>query len=404
MRAQIRDLQETISAEIAKIVEAARNDASETRIREQSLQNSLDKAQNELNEQAQATSRLGELQHEVQVNRSLYEAFLTRLNETDAQSRVQQADARIVSLARPPLDPSFPPRKILFVLAAVGALAISGLVAIVVNKLDRRVMSAKQIETAVGSACIGMIPRIQRKYRNNPFLYLCHNPSSVYAEAVRSTFIMLNNTSQRGSKSLLVTSALPGEGKTTFSISLAYVAATSSARVVLVDCDIRRPRIGKVFRSGTESGSDLCDYLYGRAEVLDILHAPEGARFSVITGSPANSTDIETYPLHSHRFFELLQTLRSMFDIIIIDSPPVLAVSDAVFISNLVDATVLATRWGVTTRDSMSLAADLLAQAGTKIDGIILNDVSLRRHARFGYHDRGEYYARVRDYYLPRKA
>jgi polysaccharide biosynthesis transport protein len=399
IRAEIQDLRAVIASEISKIVKAAQSDANETRIREQSLERALNDVQGELNDRVGDYSYLAELQREAAVNRNLYEAFLTRLNETRAQTHMQQADARVVSFARAPINPSFPPTRILTGLAFLASMMISGLLILVIERLDRRLVSTHQVEVISGISGIGITPRIPgRKYRADPCLYLRDKPASVYAESVRSALTLIQ-AAPDAPKSILVTSPLPGDGKTTLSVSLACVAARSRQRVVLVDCDVRRSRARHLFKMG--SGAGLLDYLNGEADIEDIVNVMEEGP-SIIVGSssaPMRGGD-GAYLINGPRLKRLLQRLSETYDVVVIDSPPVLAVSDAIHLSKIVDTTLLAVRWGITTRDSMALTVDLLNQAGSDIAGVVITAVDLKKHAQLGFHDRGHYYAEVRGYYL----
>ncbi len=193
----------------------------------------------------------------------------------------------------------------------------------------------------------------------------------------------------------MVTSASPEEGKSVLAFSLARVIAASPAKVILVDCDLRRPVVNEYIQGEKEPG--LTDYLAGKASLEDVTRKEKGSQLHAITaGAPVpNPSDI----LSSSQMNKFLISLAESYEFVIVDCPPVLAVNDARAIAPLVDAAVFVTRWGKVRRETASYAIAQLAKSGVRIAGVALTRVELKRHAEYGYADSGHYHRKYADYY-----
>ncbi len=196
-------------------------------------------------------------------------------------------------------------------------------------------------------------------------------------------------------KTILITSALPNEGKTTLAVSLARMQAIAGHKVVMIDADYRRPNIAKLI--GIDSKPGLVELLAGTATLEEAISKDEVSGAHVIpTGAPApNPPDL----LASDHMRKLLGALSQTYDLVIIDSPPVMAVSDARVLSTEVDATIFAVRWADTRREVAALALKQLTQAGARVAGVVLTMVDPKKHAKYGYGDSGYYYGRIKKYY-----
>lgn len=226
---------------------------------------------------------------------------------------------------------------------------------------------------------------------------ILEKPNSAFAESVRALHasILLSNVDSPP-KTVLFTSALPSEGKTSLSLSLArLVARTGSKRVVIIDGDLRRPLVHR--HLGMDIVPGLVQLLAEEASMEDVLRRdePSGAYVLTAGGTPANPKDIIT----SEHFARLLDNLKSAFDLIVIDSSPVLAVSDSRILSRLADKTIFVVRWAETRREVVRLGLKQILEAGGDLAGIVLSMVNVKKHSRYGYGDSGYYYGRYRKYY-----
>jgi capsular exopolysaccharide synthesis family protein len=226
------------------------------------------------------------------------------------------------------------------------------------------------------------------------------HPTSQYSEAIRSIRTALRYSDiDHPPKVVLVTSSLPGEGKTVFAASLARSVARSGGRALLVDCDLRRPGVARLLGVDAEPG--LLGLFAEGANQDSIIRvdAASGMHFIVSKGGTANPQDL----LSSQQMRAFLERMRSRYDTIVIDAPPVLAVSDPIILSHVVDATMYLVRWEKTPRPVVLGAMKILRTNGGPVAGVVLSRVNARRHASYGYGDAAYYYGRYSDYYATNK-
>lgn len=396
LRAEIRDLRSKIDAEVNKIVLSLANEVEVARARESTLASNLASIQQNVGELSRASVRLNELQREADANRSLFETFLNRFKETSNQDQIIQPDARIISAAEVPAWPSFPRKKVILALALGISLFLGVFLALLIERLDNGFRSPEQVERLTGVPGLGLIPAVRASRKSQPQDYLLQKPTSAYAEALQSVRTALHFSNvDHPPKVILVTSALPEEGKTTFSISLARLAARSGLKVVLVDGDMRRPKIARVL--GLEADAGLRELLAGDALIPGVLHKDEPSGMHIIPSQPDTPGPQDL--LGSRRMRDLIRQMSSLYDLVVIDSPPIIAVSDAIVLSGLADATLVMVRWETTPREVTISAIRQLRQSGGRIAGAVLTRVNMRKNARFSYGDTAYYYDKYKGYY-----
>ena len=244
---QLRDEKDKVAAairsEVGRVARTMENDVRVAASRVASIEAALGGLKNRNTKDRAASVQLAELERVALANRTLYEQLLQRFNETRDQQGIVQADARVVAMAAPPAVPSSPGPKLFAAAGFTVSLVLGSLLAILLERLDRGLRSAREVETALGLTTLGLVPRLDRLRRNQrPHQYLREKPLSSYAEAIRGvlTALKLSNP-QNPPKVILVTSSLPEEGKTTFAVSLASLVARSQKRVLLIDLDLRHP-------------------------------------------------------------------------------------------------------------------------------------------------------------------
>ncbi|WP_151175533.1 GumC family protein [Hypericibacter terrae] len=399
-KAQLADLQGKIRQEIGRIVKDYTNEVAVARAREVSISSSLEQTRSQVASQNQSDVHLRSLEREADASRTLLENFLAQYQQTGSQQSFKQPDAIIISHASEPEKPSFPKKRILLVLA-LGAFGMLGvLIALLIEEFDRGLRSLGQVERVLGVRGLGLIPTVQTWLGRlrKPEDYVVEKPASALSEALRSlhTGIALSARSEVA-RTVMFASSLPKEGKTSLALSYARVLAHAGKKVVVVDCDLRRSALCR--RLGLRRKAGLSDYIRGTAELDDIIHPdPRSTALIVPAGTaPATSaTDI----LASERLAAFLRALAEHYDMVVIDTPPVLAVSDTQLLSRLVDKTVFVVRWEKTRAETAALAVRALHDAGADIAGVVLSMVNLKRHARYGYGDAGSYYAELRRYYV----
>ncbi len=325
INAELNDLRAKIIEESQRIVESLANEVEVGKAKEQALLFSLDELRDQTNISLQTEVELAELERQAEVARTLYENFLSRFRETSDQEQLHRPDARIIGYAEMPSFPSYPNKRLFLGISVIIGL-IAGLVfAFVLEILDRGFRQNEQVEHATGLSVLGMIPAL-RKHRKVPVDYVMEKPLSQMAEAIRAVraAIQLANV-DHPPKIIMATSSLPGEGKTTFCATLARVAAMSGARILLIDGDLRRPSISKILKLKPEAYLEAV--LAGDKDLNSAIVSDPASGLHVICaqGHSANSADL----LGSMRMRKLITENSESYDMIIIDTPPLMGISDA---------------------------------------------------------------------------
>jgi succinoglycan biosynthesis transport protein ExoP len=394
IRAEIADLNKKIAEEINNVVRGISNEVNAARTRENTLREQLQLLQRSNAQQDSAEVELRELERQAEANRTLYETFLNRFKQTSAQQDIQEADARLVSPAQVPTVPSFPKKLLLIELAFFLSVVIGVLVAFALEQLDSGFRSAEQVEKLAGVPFLGLVPALGMGKR--PQDVVLQEPVSSYAEAIRSvrTALRFSNVDSPP-KVVLVTSSIPEEGKSVFSTSLARSVARSGGRALIIDCDLRHPTLRNLL--GEPKGADLVALFRDGVDVSQIIQVDEQSSLHYIParGGTSNPQDL----LGSQQMKNFLESMRARYDLIVLDAPPVLAVSDALVLSHLVDAMLFLVRWEKTPRPVALGALRLLQNQGRHLAGVVLTRVNVRKHARYGYGDYGYYYGRYGNYY-----
>ena len=362
----------------------------ETTVRETIVE--LDKKQDT---QAKALVQLRQLQREAEASRLIYEFFLSRLKETSVQEGIQRPDARILTEAETPGVPSYPRRGLTLLTGGGGGLLLAFALVFLFERMNNSFRSTDELEGRTGTAVIGTIPIAPVTGRRALLQYLIDKPTSSVAEAIRNlrTSILLVNV-DNPPQVIMLTSALPGEGKTTCCIALAQISRALGKRVLLVECDIRRRTFRSYFDLPERGG--LLSVLSGAKKLEDIVYHDEASGLHILPGeeSSVNAADI----FASHRFTDFITEMRQHYDFIFIDTPPVLAVPDARVVAKTVDAVIFCVRWNKTARDTVVEGLRFFSQIKIKVAGLVLSQVNVNKMARYGYTNYG-YYKEAAKYY-----
>jgi exopolysaccharide transport family protein len=425
---QLKDIDAQIQAEVDRVISGLEAQARIAEQRTASLQGTLNQTRGALASNNRTSVDLNDLQRNVDAERALYEAFLTRSKQTSADQGLEATDARVLSRAKIPTRPSAPNVPILLLLALVAGAGLGVGAVVVAEMLDSGFTTGEDVEQRLDIAFLGAVPHLasvldpappteteqgskRRRFTFRPLVqalwpqtdpavdpigYAVDKPLSAFTEAFRSLRTSIRYAGLgSGGQVIALTSALPGEGKTTTSVCLGRVAAKAGERVIIVDCDLRRRNVNKVL--GVEPGKGLLEVLHGEAELDDVLVQDEasGAWFlplaqasftpKLVFGGPAVDT--------------LLDRLRQRFDLVILDTPPVLAVSDARDIAAKADGVIFLARWRHTQQKAIEGALRMIARVDGRLIGVTLTQVDMREQARYGYGDAGYYYGQYRSYY-----
>lgn len=397
-RTALREIQGKIAAEVGKIVQKLENDVGVARAREIALQDSLEQLKARMAQSNTAEVQLRALERDAAAERTMLETFLSRYEETSAQtdSAVQQSGARVISRADVPDNPSYPPRSLIVMTVFLIAGILSVLAVLAIEQFDRGYRSGEQVERGLGRRSLGLVPVVRSSRGQQPEAFLLKNPTSMFGEAVRSVFTsVLLAPEGPAPRTILITSAQPHEGKTTLAVCLARMRGLSGKRTVIVETDLRRPAVHRKLEVPRTPG--LVEVLTGEMSLEQALHRDEHSGAYVIPAGRVTTDPAEL--LSSAGMRDLIDELARTFDLVILDSPPVVAVSDPRLLAPQVDATILVVRWAQTPRDVAGLAAKQIEESGGRLIGVVLSMVDSKKHAQYGFSDSAYYYAPVKKYY-----
>jgi polysaccharide biosynthesis transport protein len=347
--------------------------------------------------QSAALVEIQQLERESEATRVLYETFLGRLKETTVQVGVHQADSRILSPAI--RGEQVAPRRSLVM--AVGLLLgaiIGAVIALARESMHKTYRTVEQLEQQNGLTVLGEVPRLPVSTRQATVAYLAKKPASAAAEAVRNlrTSILLSKIDMPP-KVILFTSSVPGEGKTTISVSLAQNLAGLQKRVILVEGDIRRRTFSEYF-AGAKDRPGLLSVLSKKTTLSDAIWADPELKVDVLMGEKSNVNAADLFSSQSFR--DLMEELRQSYDYIIIDTPPVLVVPDARIIAAVTDALIYVVKWDHTTHSQVQEGLRQLRTVNINVSGLVLSQVDARGMRRYGYGGQyGPYSRYAKGYY-----
>ncbi|MDS4010533.1 MAG: polysaccharide biosynthesis tyrosine autokinase [Defluviicoccus sp.] len=395
-KSELENLRTKIDAEMERVLKSYVTAVSVTTAREESLERELSRLKAK---QALANSHeieLRELEREAEANRKLLENFLTRLKETTPQldTEMQIPGATVLSPAAVPLH-SLPDKRIVLTVSTVISLLLGFGLALMAERLDYGFRNAEQVTEATGLPVLAHLPT-SRGGSGGPDAAILDSQPSLFLEGIRSTYIQLALRSKRPAiRSLLVTSSMPKEGKTTLAIGLTRTRATAGHRALLIDADLRRPSVHIRLKLEREPG--LVDLLVGDASLEQVLQRdePTGA-FVIASGSTARDpSDL----LGSKAFKTFLDQACGAFDLVVLDSSPLMSVSDACNLAPLAEETVFVIQWGKTGREVVKLALEKLTETEGVPRGVVLSRVDTAKIRLYGYGDAAYYDRAVREYY-----
>ena len=332
------------------------------------------------------------LRREYESHKTNYATVAGRHDESELSGANPVSNIRDHERARTPTNHVFPRMKLNLAVALFVSLVLGFSLAFLLEYLDRTVKSAEDIEATAGVPMLGMIPRILELTSGDADLvdrdlYVFKNPSSQAAECARSIRTnILFSSADRELKLLTVSSPNPQEGKTTAVMYLGTTMAQSWQRVLLVDTDLRRPRLHKSV--GVSRGRGITNLIFGDATYEDAIKTTEIPNLFVLPCGPTPPNPAEL--LLTNRFREILDDLREQYDWIIFDSPPLNGITDAVVLGKMSDGTILVVESGRTVRDHLARARRSLEDVDANVLGVILNDFDLR-DSKYGYYYRYQY-------------
>ncbi|MGH6952089.1 MAG: GumC family protein [Vitreimonas sp.] len=388
VQAERQDIRAQIRAEIGRIATGMRNDVAIAQTRLDRLQADMGQMRGELAGSNEQMVTLRQYESEVDAARTVYQSFLQRFHEIAEQGTIRNAPAQIVSAASAPSERSSPRLSIALVLSVAAAAGLGLAAGFLVEALDDSFDSADDVEQKTGLPALASIPSVRRSELrqsatlSNPAAYLIGRQMSPFGEAFRVLrTAILFAAGQPKSQVVAVTSALPGEGKTTVSLCLARVAALSGQRVLLIDCDLRRRSVKEVLDIEPDAG--LLQVLAGEVGWQQAIHVDEASGMSVLPLSGCGFTPKEIFGAED--MSALLAELRGSFDLIVLDCAPVLAVAETRVAVAKADCAVIVARWQKTPMRAVRAMLQQLSDAGASIRGIALNGVARRSPGYYAY-------------------
>jgi succinoglycan biosynthesis transport protein ExoP len=393
LRSAIQVTQTKIDGEIGKVVQGVKNEFLAAQAKENSLAGALNAQKGDALAMNRKAIDYSVLDREVQSGRQLYDNLLQRAKETGVSSELRTSNVRIVDKAEQPLGPVSPRKGMNLMLAVFGgSLAACGL-AFFAEYLDNRIKSPDEIRIHLGLAHLGMLPALDGKALASGYPMVSKGVPGNFAEAFRAVRTnVLFSTAQEGSRSIVVTSTGPGEGKSMVASNLAISLAQAGQRALLIDADMRKPKTHEIFEMAQEPG--LSNLLVGNAKASEAVRKSGVANLWIIPSGhvPPNPAEL----LGSPRFKEFIASLKDHFDWIVIDSPPVMAVTDAALVAHNANGVVFVVGAEMTSRHAAKAAIDQLRHAHAHFVGAVLNRVDLQRNS---YYYSQYYRKEYSDYY-----
>jgi capsular exopolysaccharide synthesis family protein len=369
----IQSSQMKLDGEIAKVVQGVRTEYQAARAQEQSLTSALETQKGEALLMNRKAIDYGVLERDVESSKQIYQSLLQRAKETGVSGALKTSNIRVVDAADPSADPVSPKRALNLLIGLLGG-ALCGIgMAFFFEYLDNRIKSPEELESLLGLPSMGLIPKLTSDNGGADPLISNGVPAN-FSEAFRGLRTnVLFSFADEGARSVVVTSTGPGEGKTTVACNLAMGMAMAGQRVLLIDADMRRPRVHEALKLQRDPG--LSNLLVGAAKAADVMRQTGVPNLYVLPAgkTPPNPAEL----LGSKRFAELLHSLRDHFDLVVIDTPPVMAVTDAAVVGYRASGVLFVAAADATNRHAAQTALDQLEHARVRFIGAVLNRVDL---------------------------
>jgi len=374
IRSAVQSTQAKLDLEVSKVVQSVQSEYQAALAQERSLVGALDSQKGEALSLNRKGIEYSVLNREAESNRQVYEALLQRTKETGISGELKASNIRVVDTAEVPKWPILPRRQTDMTTAALSGLVLAIGLVFLFEYFDNRIKSPQELRAHLGLSFLGMVPAIDG---SGPSLVSGAVPPH-FAEAIRNVRTnVLFSSADEGVRTIVVTSAGPGEGKSLFSANLSVSLAQAGQRVLHVDADMRRPRVHEIFEFSQEPG--LSNLLVGDCKPSEAVRKVTGVPGLAVLPAgmiPPNPAEL----LGSKRFDEYFATLSEHFDYVVIDSPPVLAVADASILANTASGVVFVVGADQTSRHAARAAIDQLHAVQAHLIGAVLNRVDLEHN------------------------
>lgn len=398
VRGQIRQTQDKMRTEIRAVAAAAESEYRTALAKEARLAASLEAVKREAQETNRKSIEHGALKREVETNRQLYQDLLTKTKQTGLETELKTTNIRVVEKAETPRGPVSPNRVRNYQVALILGLLVGVGLALGFEHLDNTFKSPEDVKEHLQVPFLGMVPDVEAKTasgaaRGPNASQVLRSPNSAVADAYRvlRTNLIFSSAEATG-RVLVVSSASPGEGKTTTLANLAAALAQNGAKVLAVDGDLRRPTLNQHF--GLQKTPGLSDLIVGKAAASQAIQSTriDGLQLIPCGYLPPNPAELLGSPMMK----QVMEALRAHYDWVLVDAPPLLAMADAAVLASLAEGVVMVIAAEQATKPAVVRAIEQVRSVGGKITGVVLNRVNLERNSYYYSQYYGEYY---RSYY-----
>lgn len=399
---EIKATEEKLQVETQNVIRSLEGECQAARAQEATLESNLEAAKRESLEATGVILDYNALKRDLDTNKQLFESLMSRSKETGLETELKSTSVRIVEKAEVPRSPILPQRTRNYQIALIVGLALGIGLSVLFEQIDNTLKTPEDVKEHLGLPFLGMVPDVDARRlapgAPKPSPLLLRNPQASIAEAYRvlRTNLIFSSADNKG-RALLVSSANPGEGKSTTVANLAESLAQNGARVLAVDADLRRPVLHHHF--GIPKTPGLSELIVAKCQASEAIQSTRWKGLQVLPCGYASPNPAELLGSASMR--EILAALRAHYDWILIDTPPVLAMADTPVLCPLVDGVVLVVGAEVSSRTAILRAIEQIASVGGKVTGVVLNKVNLERNSYYYAQYYGEYY---RSYYAEGRA
>jgi capsular exopolysaccharide synthesis family protein len=393
---QLKDWGDTLTNEVLKAAQTVKVSYEGALTTERALEKALKEQETQALELSKLGVQYNVLQREIESDRALYDAVLTRLKETSLTKDLKSDQVRILQFATTPTSPVSPNVGRIMLLGLIGSLAAGIALVLGIRTVDTTIKTVDEAERMVGLPTLGAVQYLHHLRDPRKQLVVREDAQSAGAEAFRSlrtSIFMLGRQENR--RTLLFTSAIPGEGKTFCSVNYAMCLAQAGQKTVLIDADLRRPAVERAMTGQRTESHGVTDFLTGQKGLQDIIRpGPHENMFYIPAGTTApNPAEL----LAQGGFAALLEEVLRKCDRIVVDSAPVHAVSDTLLLAPLLQTVILVIRAGRTPWKASARAIEAIQKSGVSVSGLVLNGIRVPRLGGYGY-DTYYYYSYNKGY------
>lgn len=380
--AELNSIRLSLKNQISNLVSGITNEYRTIEVKVKALKSDLEDAKAKFRKLAALDNMRKAMQRDIDINQQLYDSFFTRLKETDQVDGFDLANARILDAAEPPKMASKPRKNLIITGVFVLSICLGVFLAFSLEALNNGIRSVDDVERKLSQRMLGIIPLQPHSKKDNLALrHFFDAHQNLFSESVRTlrTSLQLLNI-DKPSQTILITSSVPKEGKSTVAVNLAFAMGQLS-KVLLIDADLRRPTVAKRFElPGFQPG--LANAVAGTHSLEECIVHDEESNIDILCAGtlPLNPQEL----LASERFALLMQQLRQQYDHILVDSAPTQAVSDAIVVSKHCDSLVYVVKSDSTSAKVINNGLSRFIQVGHRIDGIVLNQVDLKKAKKTG--------------------